>query len=95
VSSSVKDESSEIDFFSMEQDGDALDGEGTNFCHACLAAAAVEDVGVVMISERDERPLPGRLLTLGDINEVIGDPEVCSDKCLDADDVDAGVGDEP
>lgn len=73
--SSAKEESSENDFFRMEHDGEAVDGDGKNFCQAPLplssAAAAFlfpDEVGVVMRVSAS-RSLAGGLFTRGDISD--------------------------
>ena len=77
--SSANEESSENDFLRMEQEGEAVDGDGKNFCQAPLGpsppsvADAVallfpDEVGVV-IRTSESRSRAGGLLTRGDITD--------------------------
>ena len=72
--SSAKEESSENDFFSMEHEGEAVDGDGKNFCQAPLSLSPSvallfpEEVGVV-IRMSASRSLEGGLQTRGDISD--------------------------
>ena len=54
----------------MEQDGEAVEGDGKNFCQAPLSSVAAflfpDEVGVVRISA--SRTFAGTLVTRGDIS---------------------------
>ena len=72
--SSAKEESSENDFFRMEHEGEAVDGDGKNFCQAPLSLPPSAgllfpvEVGVV-IRMSESRSRAGGLLTRGDISD--------------------------